>query len=606
MGVEWRLRRVNDGVADDALLDVEVTDAYNRFARQATAVLDDPDGAKAEEYPQPTPVELDVRRDGEQFRQRFGGFVINTTTEQDATTLEILSHDFWLRKRQVFRAFDGDGIESVLKLLITDLTPLDWADGAEVEVVNDEPVGRDWKGERLDEVVAELAAKSAGEDFGATDEGVFFFRPRDSAANEAPRNFPAGAYDEANFSEDGKREVNKVTLYYGEEQDTGAVSVQDRASQQELADELGRETPVVVGETKTYPEIADATTAEQKARQILNDRSAVLTGTLQTWGAFGVTPGDVTSVVVPEQGVNRDFRVAEITYQWREDRTEIKLAENSDGVLDTLVGLSQEVSRIDSRAADEEATITQIVDLAEQVGVELNLTAYKRAVPDDQLLFGDLKGGWGDPQLSAQEPVSTRFEAFEDGVGDWSGWRLSQDSSHAYDGTQAGKLSSTSATAASKELNPTGTRIDGFDYYYWEPKFNQNGGGVRFQNSDGNWELGTATDNPQFVLDGATTEIDSGDSYAEWVHVDVSFDWDETPSTATATFSYTEHDYEWTATVEMAEGIDVSTIYLAGYGDSWGGGGTTEMWFDGMRYSESPQASGGLWGDQRGPREEIA
>lgn len=398
MGVEWRLRRVNDGVVDDALLDVEVTDAYNRFARQATAVLDDPDGAKSAEYPQPTPVELDVRRDGEQFGQRFGGFVINTVTEQDATTLEILSHDFWLRKRQVFRSFAGDSIRSVLKLLVTDLTPLDWAGGAEVEIRNEQPVERDWKGERLDEVVAELSAMSAGEDFGATDDGVFFFRPRDSAANEASRTFPAGAYDEANFSEDGKKEVNKVTLYYGEGSNTGAVSVQDRASQQELADELGRDQPVVVGETKTYPEIADAAIAEQKARQILNDRSAVLTGTLKTWEAFGVTPGDVTSVVVPEQGVNRDFRVAEITYEWRDDRTEITLAENSDGVLDTLVSLSQEVSRIDSRAADEDATITQIVDLAEQVGVQLDLTAYKRTVPDDQLLFGTTKAGWGDPR----------------------------------------------------------------------------------------------------------------------------------------------------------------------------------------------------------------
>ncbi|NEU57108.1 hypothetical protein [Halorussus sp. MSC15.2] len=398
MGVEWRLRRVNDGTVDDALLDVEVTDAYNRFARQATAILDDPDGVKSGAYPQPTPVELDVRRDDGAFVQRFGGFVINTTTEQDATTLEILSHDFWLRKRQVFRSFAGDSIAAVLKLLITDLTPLNWANGAEVEIANEQPVERDWKGERLDEVVAELAAKSAGEDFGATDEGVFYFRPRDSTANEAPRTFPPGEYDEANFSEDGKREVNKVTLYYGEGSNTGAVAVQDRGSQQRLADELGRSEPVVVGETKTYPEIADEKTAEQKARQILNDRSAVQTGTLKTWEAFEVTPGDVTSVVVPEQGVNRDFRVAEVTYKWRDDRTEIKLAENSDGVLDTLVSLSQEVSRLDSRAADESATITQIVDLAEQAGVEFDLTAYKRSVPDDQLLFGQLKGGWGDPR----------------------------------------------------------------------------------------------------------------------------------------------------------------------------------------------------------------
>lgn len=388
--------RYDMDAGDPALLDVAVTDAYNRFARQATAVLDDPDGVKSEDYPRPTPVELDVKGESdEQFARRFGGFVINTKTEQDATTLEVLSHDFWLRKRQVFRAFSGTSISSVLQTLVTDLTPLEW-DASQVSVTNDGTVERDWKGERLDEVVAELASKSADEDFGATDDGVFYFRPEDSEANDAPRSFPAGEYAEANFSEDGKREVNKVTLYYGENSNTGAVSVQDRTSQKDLAGDLGRSDPVVIGETKTYPEIADEKSAEQKARQILNDRSTVQTGTLKTWEAFDVTPGDVTRVVVPEQNVDRDFRVAEISYEWRDDRTEIKLAENSDGVLDTLVDLSQEISRIDSRAADESATITQFVDLAEEVGLEFDLTAYKRTVPDDQLLFGTTKGGWGD------------------------------------------------------------------------------------------------------------------------------------------------------------------------------------------------------------------
>lgn len=381
---------------EPALLDVEVTDAYNRFARQATAVLDDEEGEKADAYPRPTPVELDVKRDADNhFQMRFGGFVINTESDQDATTLEILSHDFWLRKRQVFQSFTDVAISDILNDLVVDLTPLDW-DPDKVTVVNEQTITRDWKGERLDEVIAELASISAGEDFGATDEGVFFFR--EQSKNSAPRNFTEGDYVEANFSEDGKQEVNKVTLYYGEGSNTGAVSVQDRASQKELAEELGRPRPVVVGETKTYPEIGSEKAAERKARQILTDRTTIQTGSVETWEAFDVYPGQVTHVTVGEQNVNRDFRIAEITYQWRDDSTQVKLAENSDGVLDTLVNLSQEVSRIDSRAADESATITQFVELAQQIGVEFDLTAYKRTVPDDQLLFGATKGGWGDPQ----------------------------------------------------------------------------------------------------------------------------------------------------------------------------------------------------------------
>jgi len=398
MTVDWRLRLPNDGghVVDDALLNVEVTDAFNRFARSATAVLDDPDGTVAERYPRPTPVELEVKRGvGDRYRRRFGGFVVNPKSGRNETELEVLSHDFWLRKRQVFRSYADAPITAVLEDLIVRLTPLAWVPD-NVEVVHDEPITRDWKGERLDEVLAELGSVSADEEFGATDGGAFFFRPRERRA--APRTFSAGEYAAADFSEDGKQEVNEVTVYYGQGSNTGAVAVEDRASQKELAQKLDRPRPVVIGATKSFPEIATEEAAERKARQILNDRSVIQTGSLDTWEAFGVRPGDVTRVVVPEQDVDRDFRVAEITYRWADDETEVRLAENTGGVVDTLVSLSNEVARIDSRAADDSATITQFLEFGQDLGVEVDLAAYKRTVPDDQLLFGETKGGWGDPR----------------------------------------------------------------------------------------------------------------------------------------------------------------------------------------------------------------
>ncbi|MFC7196964.1 hypothetical protein ACFQL4_23750 [Halosimplex aquaticum] len=125
----------------------------------------------------------------------------------------------------------------------------------------------------------------------------------------------------------------------------------------------------------------------------------VQTGSLTTWEAFGLRPGDVTHVVAPDQGVDRDFRIAEVTYRWADDETAVQLAENTGGVVDTLVSLSNEVTRIDSRAADEDATITQFVEFDRALGVDLELTAYRRTVPDDQLLLGTTKGGWGDPRV---------------------------------------------------------------------------------------------------------------------------------------------------------------------------------------------------------------
>ena len=311
----------------------------------------------------------------------------------------MLSHDFWLRKRQVFRSYEAVPISDVLEELIIDLTPLDWIPGEEgegsVNVQNDQEITRRWRGERLDEVLADLAAQSANEEFGANDEGEFFFRPRNERSS--PRDFEAGEYATAAFEEDGKQEVNEVTLYYGEGDDAGAVSVQDRESQWDIARELDRPRPVVVGMTKSFPEIDSELAAERKARQLLAERSVVQTGSVTTWEAFGVQPGDLTSVEVPEQGIDREFRVAEVTYRWADDETEIQLAENTGGVVDTLVEMSNEISRLDVRAANLDADIKRFLDFERVLDVGVELEVYRREVPDDQLLFGTPKGGWGDP-----------------------------------------------------------------------------------------------------------------------------------------------------------------------------------------------------------------
>lgn len=391
-GATWA---IGNTVPDPDLLDVAVTDAFNRFARSATVTLDDPEGTKADSYRRPTPVELDVKPAGDRWQRRFGGFVVNPKSKQDATELEVLSHDVWLRKRRVFQAVSETAVEDLLEDLIVELTPLTWDAELVAPKTADPFPERDWQGERLDQVIEEIAAFSGDEEFGATDDGRFFFRPR--STRSAPRTFGVGEYASADFEEDGKQEVNRVTVYYGGRTSGSAIAVQDRSAQKELADELGRPRPVVIGETKSFPEITDESTAEQKARELLDDRSAIRTGTVETWGAFGVRPGDVTHVTVPEQDVDRDFRVAEISYRWRDDTTEVTLAANSDGVLDTLVSLSDEVSRIDARAADGSATISEVVDLSEALDLTVEYEAYRRTVPEDALVFGEPAGGWGDP-----------------------------------------------------------------------------------------------------------------------------------------------------------------------------------------------------------------
>ena len=260
------------------LLDCWVQDAFSRFARTAEVTVYDPDSAM-ESIPLDTPVELWVSEDGGRLRLRFGGFISKTSNDADTTTWKLLAHDFWLRRRTVFKTYLEQPISQILEDLVTTLTPLTW-DPALVAVTYDKTLTQTWKGDPLDVVLAELSVASDGEEFGADDQMRFFFRPRRSS--RSPRDFVEGEYLDAEFEDDAQAEVNKVTIYWGQSGATGAVSVQDRASQLRLQQQFGAPRPVVVEVVKTYPELASEAEARQKAAAILADRQVIRTGTVTT------------------------------------------------------------------------------------------------------------------------------------------------------------------------------------------------------------------------------------------------------------------------------------------------------------------------------------
>ena len=391
-GSVWRLYDPTAETYEEAMIDCTVQDAYSRFARRATVTLSDPSGTLAARYPRKTPLQL-LAADTELAvpALRFGGYVDDIKTDAGTTVLELLSFDFWLRARKVYSVVTTETISAVLQNLIEAYTPLEW-DASLVSVQNDIEITRTWKGDALDAVLAEISSMSAGEEWGATDEGKFFFRPQ--ATRRSPRDFVEGEWSTADFEEDGRAEVNKVTIYYGETS-TGAVSLQDRVSQKLLQERFGSPRPVVIEAVKTYPEIATEDAARAKAAQILADRQVIRTGTLETWGALAVRPGDVCRVEVEDQQVDGDYRVAQIEYSWSEERTVVTLAENSDGVVDVLVELSDEVSRIDARAADTSAPVLEVVQIDEPIGVEVDIAVYVREVPEDAFLLGANRAGLG-------------------------------------------------------------------------------------------------------------------------------------------------------------------------------------------------------------------
>lgn len=392
---DWRLERTNDSVFESNLVDARYRDAFNRFAREAEAWIYDPDGSKRSLYPPHTPIKIDVD-DGSGFTTQFGGFVLNPKTDANTLVLDIGSHDLWLRKRNPFINYSSTTISSILNDIITTYTPLTW-DASKVTVVNDVTITDEWRGEFLSTVIDDLASASAGEEFGADNDGVFFFRPRET--NPAPRNFTEGQYLNPDFEENAAKEVNKVTVYYTSDSSV-AVSVQDRDSQKRLQNELGYPNPVVIETQRDHPEIPNQDAAERKAEAILEGESTIRTGELDTWGGFDIEPGDVTRVVVPEQDVDDDYRVAAIEHGWRsQPPTSVALAENDEGATDVLVALSGEARRVDLKGADPNATITEIISLQQDVEIEQELVVVTRSVPDDQFLFGDWKGGVGDPDV---------------------------------------------------------------------------------------------------------------------------------------------------------------------------------------------------------------
>jgi len=192
-------------------------------------------------------------------------------------------------------------------------------------------------------------------------------------------------------------EINRVVIYYGQPGDNaGAVAVQDRGAQIELQRRYNAPRPVVIEVTKTYPEITNEDDARIRAAAILADRKVIRTGEIETWGAISVRPGDVCAVEVPDQGISGSYRVAQIEYSYPEDRTIVTLAENTEGVIDALVELSDEVSRIDARDADEDATLTEIVNLTEEIDIEMELAVYVTYIAEGVFLFGDVGGNLGD------------------------------------------------------------------------------------------------------------------------------------------------------------------------------------------------------------------
>jgi len=380
--VRWRINPIGVTFSgsdyDPDFFDGNVIKAFNRFANSATLVIDDVDGSKSSSYPRGRRVEIEASTDGGSNYNRFwAGFVQDVVdkTEQgkNVLQLELVGYDHLLKRRDdIYEDYSSTAISTIIQDVIETYTPVTYV-GGNVTVVNDISIDYTTDQTRVDEILKELSAISGEEDFGVNDDFEFFFEPRESGA--APGSVVDGDYFGFDLPQEGKRSVNRVRINYGSSGSESFATVEDRAAQQDLKDELNAAGNVVLSLTKTYPNISTEDEAKRKAENLLGTFSTIQTGTVSTFDRFTWDPGETFRLQISEKDIDDTFRIAQLEWDYREDQTQITVAEQSQvGNDELLVELSDDVKRIDARAADGNADGTQFLQLTSGITVESDLT----------------------------------------------------------------------------------------------------------------------------------------------------------------------------------------------------------------------------------------
>lgn len=404
---EWNIQRFSGAWTDeDDCDDITITLSVDRFARSAVAHITPSDGRDiAADYPVFSPVRVRYD-DGAGDVVKLVGFVASVVSGQDGADIEILSGDYFLRRQEVYLSVVASPIATILQTLVETYSALEW-DAAEVDVVNNINVTREWRGERLDKVISELATLSASEVFGATDALKFFFRPRDLTPC-------AVAFDDANIIEasretDQKEAVDKVYVYYTPIAGKSAVSVgnyADGAAHQALT---GTIRPIIRTASYDHPEITDIDVAIEKARQYLDKAAPLDVITIHTMEYPEISPGEIASVTSSDLSiVGGAYVIYEITWQWSTQDVQIKLIENRDGVVDFLNALQTEKVRVDMKEAA--ATIVPVENVALVQPIRIAITKVEAYLPT---VDGDaFRAGYFGPGIGYT------------GVGGWLGYGI--------------------------------------------------------------------------------------------------------------------------------------------------------------------------------------
>lgn len=159
------------------------------------------------------------------------------------------------------------------------------------------------------------------------------------------------------------------------------------------------------------------------------------------------------------------------------------------------------------------------------------------------------------------------YEGFEASLDRWEvhedAWGRTNQA--AYEGNHSAGIATRGRMSALASVDlGSGERV-GSVSYYWAETSSSFGGGLRLFNGDDAVEIGTTSDNPQWVVDDADGigTVDGGGDYGNWIRTEISLAWDE--RVAKVEFFDTATGASYSGVHPLKEGRDVRRIELTAF-----------------------------------------
>jgi hypothetical protein len=368
---EWFLFR--DLTLEQDLINIQYVDSANPFGDYIIAQIEDNLGQKFDKFPFGKSIQVFVQDDdGNQFG-KFEGFVVERRESdqqgQDVLEVEAYSFDQFLRQNDVSNDQSGKLISDAIKDIIQTDTPVSFNQN-KIDVFDDFVISRSLQDERVETALQFLSFESGNEGFGVDADKEFFFRTREQ--DVISRGIDNTQWFNYDISERGKESTNEVEVRF----DNGNRSViVDNAGQKlQIQDSLGLPEPATQRARIARPKITNSQDAESEGRQFLKLKNVTLTGTITTFGLFGAEPFDIIDVNIIPRGIDSEFVITQIEYDWGRDETTLTVVENRGFDSDLFVRLAEKTERIDLRDSEPQAVNDRVVstDLAATVTTEID------------------------------------------------------------------------------------------------------------------------------------------------------------------------------------------------------------------------------------------